>query len=675
VPPFFRVPIAAFAALAVPAALADGVHRIETIEVTSHYENGIGTTDAASAGAITPELLEDRPLLRPGEVLELVPGLVVTQHSGAGKANQFYLRGFNLDHGTDFLTTVAGMPVNMRTHAHGQGYTDLNFLIPELVERIDYYKGPYYASKGDFASAGAADIHYANALAAGRLEATAGSFDDWRALAAGSSRVAGGDLLYGLELFGDDGPWDHPDGFRKANGVLRYSSRTGEARWDVTAMAYGGHWNATDQIPRRAVEQGLIDRFGSLDPTDGGRSHRYSVSGDLAAPLAGGEAQLSAYAIKYDLDLFSNFTYFLDDPVHGDQFEQKDDRRVLGASGGWSRGGNRIGFELRQDRIAPVGLYATQARERLSTTREDRVHESSASLYAENETSWSGWLRTVAGVRGDAYSFKVDSSLAANSGDAYDHLVSPKLSIILGPWSRTELFLNYGAGFHSNDARGVTSTVDPRTGEALQPVTPLVRTRGAEVGARTEWIENVQSSIAFWRLDLDSELVFAGDAATTEPSRASKRTGVEWSTRWKPKRWLLVDADLAWSRARFTDPDPAGDYVPGAIERAASAGVTLHDFGPWSASLFMRYFGPRPLVEDNSVRSSSSTIFNAQASYRLNPKAQVALEVFNLFDRQVDDVAYYYASRLRGEPASGVDDIHFHPAEPRGFRVTLRWMF
>ncbi len=667
---------------ATPAA-ADGVERLDAVDVVGHYVNAVGTSDAASQGRITRQLIEDRPILRPGEVLELVPGLIITQHSGAGKANQYYLRGFNLDHGTDFLTTVAGMPVNLRTHAHGQGYTDLNFLIPELIDHVDYLKGPYFAGKGDFASAGAADIHYVESLSRSLFEVSAGGFRYGRGLVVGSPEVGPGRLVYGVELYHNDGPWERDDDYRKVNAVLRWVQPAGDARWSVTAMGYRGKWNATDQIPQRAVAEGLIDRFGTLDPTTGGESHRYSLSADWASPLAGGQLQLNAYAIDYGLDLFSNFTYLLDNPVDGDQFLQADDRRIYGGSGSVTWLGklagydtrNVVGFEVRQDRIRPVGLYSTVARERLATTREDHVRESSAGVYVENETSWHPQLRTIAGLRADAYRFRVDSDLAANSGSASDHRVSPKLSAILGPWAKTELFVNYGQGFHSNDARGTATTVDPKSGEPVDRVTPLVRTRGGELGARTEWLQQVQSSIALWRLDIDSELLFVGDAGTTEASRPSRRQGVEWNTRWRPRPWLLFDLDVAWSKARFTDDDPAGSRIPGAIESAVSAGATIRDLGPWSASVFLRYFGPRPLVEDNSVRSTSSTIVNAQFGYRIDRQAKLALEVYNLLGREVDDIAYYYTSRLAGEPAEGIADIHFHPAEKRSFRVTLSYAF
>src|SRR6266705_2529995 len=291
------------------------------IRIIGHYENAVGTSDAASQGTITPQLIEARPMLRPGEVLEHVPGVIITQHSGDGKANQYFLRGFNLDHGTDFRTTVDHMPVNMPTHAHGQGYSDLNFLIPELVSRISYKKGPYFAEEGDFASAGAADIYYASELKQGIASLSAGTGDYRRALVANSFEAGPVTLLYGLEAFRNNGPWDNPEDYRKLNGVLRFSHGSNADGFSLTGMAYTGKWNATDQIPQRAVDRGEISRFGAIDPTDGGESSRYSLSLDRHKALGNGEFHFDAYAIKYRLNLFSNFTFFLDDQVNGDQFE------------------------------------------------------------------------------------------------------------------------------------------------------------------------------------------------------------------------------------------------------------------------------------------------------------------------------------------------------------------
>ena len=302
------------ASLALTAFADEPAATLAPVQVEGHYDNGIGTSDAASAGVITPQLIDDRAILRPGEVLEYIPGMIVTQHSGAGKANQYFLRGFNLDHGTDFDTYVAGMPVNMRTHAHGQGYTDLNFLIPELVSRIDYFKGPYYASEGDFATAGGANISYFHQMKQNVAELTAGSYEYGRALVLGSTEAGPGQFLYAFEAVHENGPWDVPENFRKYNGVLRYTVPVGDGQLGVTAMGYDGQWTATNQVPQRAVNEGLIDRFGSLNSSDGGTSHRYSLSADYAGTVGGGHMLTTAYAISYYLNLYSDFTFFLNDP-------------------------------------------------------------------------------------------------------------------------------------------------------------------------------------------------------------------------------------------------------------------------------------------------------------------------------------------------------------------------
>jgi outer membrane receptor protein involved in Fe transport len=385
--------------------------------------------------------------------------------------------------------------------------------------------------------------------------------------------------------------------------------------------------------------------------------------------------------MRYRLSLFSNFTYFLDNPMDGDQFEQRDSRTVLGgaASRSWrhtlagAASRTEVGVQLRQDRIN-VGLYDTVAQRRTGTTREDRVRETSAGVYVENQTEWPPWFRTVAGLRTDAMRFDVASDLRENSGVTHANRVSPKLSAIFGPWAETEFFVNAGQGFHSNDARGTTTRVDPKSGLSVDPVPGMVGTRGGELGLRTEWVPGLQSSLSLWALSAKSELVYVGDAGTTEANRPSRRRGVEWSNRWVPAPWLLFDADLAWTHARFKGDDPAGDRIPGAVERAASVAVTLRDLAGWSASLQWRYLGARPLVEDNSVRARSTLLTNLRVARKLTPKVDLTVDVFNLLNRKVNDIEYYYASQLRGE-AAPVNDAHVHPGEPRSVRVTLQMRF
>jgi outer membrane receptor protein involved in Fe transport len=654
-----------------------------TIEVRGHYDNGVGTSNAASQGAVTADLIANRPALRPGELLEFVPGVIVTQHSGDGKANQYFLRGFNLDHGTDFATFVDGMPVNMRTHAHGQGYTDLNFLIPELVDRINYKKGPYYADEGDFASAGAAHMTLANRLRDNTASISVGENAYYRSVYTGSTPLGAGNLVYGAELGHNDGPWQTPEAFHKSIGVLRYAQGASDDQFSVTGMFYKGAWHASNQIPLRAVQSGELNEFGAIDPSDGGDTSRYSLSASMRKRSSDSLLQANAYLVQSELTLFNNFTYFMDDPVNGDQSRQHEKRRMGGFDvaqtwfGHW--GGldvsNKVGVQGRYDYLSPLSLHATRNQQVLRTVSESRVKEGSVGAYLENTVQWRDWLRTTAGLRYDRYRFDVDSNIAENSGKVSAGTTSPKLSVVLGPWAKTEFFVNYGEGFHSNDARGTTVHLTPKEGEPIDPVTPLVKTRGAEIGARTEFLPGLQSSVALWKLRSASELVFSGDAGDTSPSRGSYRSGIEWNNHYIANSWLLFDLDLAYSRAHYTEHDEVGDKIPGAIGKVASFGATIVDLGPWSAAFQMRYFGPRPLIEDDSRRSSTTAIAYARVGYKFNRRWSAQLDAFNLFDRRVSDVDYYYASRLPGEPAEGVDDIHYHPAERRTFRLTVKATF
>jgi len=659
--------------------------RLAPVTVQGNYVNAVGTSDAASEGAVTSRLIESRPTLRAAEVLEFVPGVIVTQHSGDGKANQYFLRGFNLDHGTDFATFVDGMPVNMPTHAHGQGYSDLNWLIPELVTRIDYRKGPYYADEGDFSSAGAAHISLFNALPKRIASLTLGEHGYERALVTRSTPLAAGSLLYALEAAHNNGPWDNPERFHRINGVLRYSFGNADDRTSITAMAYSAAWNATDQIPQRALDQGLVDRFGAIDQSDGGQTSRYSVSYNTERNFDDGTFKANAYAIESRLDLFSDFTYNLSNvsPRNADQFEQAEHRRVVG--GGASRSFNghlgaadstsTLGVQVRHDRVDPVGLYDSLDRVRVSTTQESRVRETSLGLFAQNATQWTPWLRSVAGLRWDRFQFDVASSIAANSGSANASLASPKIGFVFGPWHKAEYFLNWGLGYHSNDARGVTETVTPRELQPAQPAAALVRTRGGELGMRAEIVPGLQTSVALWQLALASELVFAGDAGDTQASGASRRRGIEINNHYVAAEWLLLDADVSVSRARFNeaqgDAPHIGRFIPGSVDTVVSLGATVVERGPWFGHFQLRYFGPRPLVEDNSQRSRGTTLAYLRVGYKLTPELKLAFDVFNLFNRKASDIDYFYASRLRGEAPAGVSDIHFHPVEPRSVRVTL----
>lgn len=641
---------------------------------------------AASQGHVHADVVQARAWLRPGDVLELVPGMLVTQHSGDGKANQYFLRGFNLDHGTDFATSVNGVPVNMPTHAHGQGYSDLNFLIPELVQSITYRKGPYDAASGDFSSAGSADIRYRQRLEAGLADVSVGAKGYARTVLANSwALLSGRQLLVGLERMNNDGPWTVPEGMRKLNGVLTLSEGSASRGWSASLMSYQARWTATDQVPQRLIDAGTFEgkpfsRFDSLDPSSGGTTTCHSASVQWHHTHANTRDHISVYAMRYDLNLFSNFTYALDRPQQGDQFAQIDGRNVLGAQGSrtWSSAWgqakamlNTVGFQVRADDIA-VGLYDSASRRITNTVREDRVAQTLAGVYADNRLEWTPWFKTIAGLRVDQLLAQVRSlSNPLNAGSSQTALSSPKLSLIFGPWRGTEFFVNAGAGFHSNDARGTTVRLDPRDPLQAQAQVPaLVKTWGHELGLKSQTLPSLQTVLTAWQLEMDSELYYKGDAGTTEAGRPSRRSGIEFNNQWSPTPWLAVNADLAWTQARYAD-GLANNRIPNAVEHVGQASVQLKNLGPWSASLQWRYIGSAPLNEEGSTTSAVAQTFNLRASYRHTAKVVLYGDVFNLSNAKVSDIQYQYMSRLRGEGAA-TNGLHVHPGEPLTVRLGLR---
>ena len=662
---------------------AHDIH-LDPISISTSRTSQLGIADAASTGLVTEKQLAARNVYRPGELLEAVPGLIVSQHSGEGKANQFYLRGINLDHGTDLRTTVDGVLVNQRSHAHGQGWTDLNFVIPEITSTMTYRKGPYFADEGDFSSAGAVSVNYADTLEKGIASIGMGENGYRRLLLADSPKLARGHLLYALELFHNDGPYTQPDDYKKVNGVLRYSAGNAANGFNLSAMAYKAKWNASDQIPQRAIDNGSLGRFDTIDASDGGESQRYSVSGAWHQASANSSTEMNAYILRNQLKLFSNFTYFLDNPVDGDQFSQPD-RRVTSAANAshlWQttwfgfNTENKLGVQFQNDNIYNA-LRNTKARQTLSTTRSDHIVETSLGGYFQNSTEWTSQFRSVIGIREDYLRNNVSSDLALNSGTAHQTKTSPKLSLILGPWDKTEYYFNVGKGFHSNDARGSTISVDPKNPTvAATREAAMVNSHGIEIGARTEFIRGLQASFAIYRLDFDSELLFAGDAGSTaDTGRPSRRQGFEFSAYYKPNHWLTIDADVAYARARFRNTDPVGNRIPGSVEGVASLAIAIDNLGPYYGGLQLRYFGPRPLLEDNSVRSKSTTTLNGRIGYHFSPALRIHLEGYNLTNNKDSAIDYYYTSRLPGESAAGVDDLHLHPIESRSFRLTAIMSF
>lgn len=660
------------------------VRALEPVKVTGRIEDLIGTAATASEGRVGAVDLLARPITREGELLESVPGMIVTQHSGEGKANQFFVRGFNLDHGTDFQTRIEGMPLNMPTHGHGQGWTDLNFLTPELVDRIDYRLGVYHAQLGDFGSAGGAEFLLVRSLARPFVTLAGGANGLTRIATGASRRVGAGDMLVAGEFKTYDSAFELAERIRKFSGVARYSWDRGSSRFSVLGMAYRNRWNSNDQVPLRAVENGLISRFDQIDSTDGGNAERYSLSGSWRRVSGRSMQEVQLFGIYSNLNLFSNFTYFLDDPVRGDQFTQPDRRGIVGGNATNTRQLHafgvvhlaKAGLQTRADIINGLGLYRTQQRVRVTTVREDRVRETGSGLFLESESRWLPRFRTVLGVRGDVYTFDVRSDRTENSGRRAAAILSPKASLVFTPAPSAELYLSGGFGFHSNDARGTTITVDPVSGDSAVRVDPLVRSRGAEVGVRATPVAGLRSTLSLWALDLDSELLFTGDAGGTEPSAASRRRGVTFANFYRPLPTFSIDADVSFATAAFRGLPIGATRIPGALETVFAGGAA---WTPPRSGTFggvrVRHFGAYPLNEANSQRARASTLLSGDIGYQLLSGTRLQATVLNLLNARADDIRYSYKSRLRGEPAGGVDDTHFHPVEPRQIRASLEWRF
>jgi hypothetical protein len=675
---------------------------------------------AASQMTVSGQDLNNRPVARPGEILEAAPGLAVVMHADGGKANQYYLRGYNLDHGTDLAIFVDDMPINLPTHAHGQGYADLNWLMPETVSSFDIRKGPYFADVGDFATAGTLAVNLRDSVDQKIVEATTGSFGYERLFTVGSGKFADGSLLYAGEVNTYNGPWTTPDDMLKLSGLLRYSQGTATDGLSVSAMAYDNTWTSTDQIPLRAITEGLIGPYGELDPTDGGDTDRFSLSARTAQSTADGSWRANAYLVKYDLDLFNNYTWFLTNPVDGDQFHQHDNRIYGGAGASRTIEGTvfnlpaetTYGFQSRYDDIN-LSLSDTFQRQFLSATLNDHVNEGNAGIYAENTVHWTDWMRTTVGWRGDYYSASVDSILQqANSGNTQAAIGSPKFRMVFGPFAATEFFIGAGMGYHSNDARSTTATEmpgDPSEGQGESPL--LVRARGAEVGIRTRIVPGLDSSVSLFYLHQDSELFFDGDTGETTAGRPSQRTGIEFTNDYRPASWLHVDADLALTRARFLGYDQAqeaiyqslagypqaqfgnapGNYVYNAPWMVASAGVTLGEATGWFGDLRWRYISSRPLTEDGVFQSAPLSIFNGQIGYRFDNGWRIQLDGLNLLNAHSDQATYAYGSLLKTDnlfamcnsgappPAAvcqnGVMDYVLHPIEPLAVRLTVAATF
>ena len=674
--------------------------------VTGSRLNLLGRADSASEGSVTREEIALRPIFRVGQLFETVPGLTVTVHSGEGKANQYLLRGFNLDHGTDFASFVDGMPVNRPTNAHGQGYSDQNFLIPELVEGLDFTKGPFHAEIGDFGAVGSAHLRLLDTVA-DTFTLSAGTLGDQRAVLTGTQALGADDRLLGaVEYAHIDGPWDHPDNFHKLNLALRYSHGDARDGWSLTALYFHGHGNLTTDQPQRAVDEGLISRFGTLDPSDGSRSERGSLSARFARSGDGWSLTAAAYAIRSRMTLWNDFTHFLDDPVNGDQQEQTEARTTAGGDAalktGFALRGVRtaltLGAQLRYDDVyvdrrhtlrRAVLPYCTGLGEDGGATAPavggacdaDRVRLLDAAPYAEATTFWLPWLRTVLGVREEVYRARDRSLTVGFRGSAGQELFQPKGGLILGPWRKSELYLSAGRGFHSDDVRGVFGTVPQEGAPGAAGATPLLAAATSyELGLRTNLLPRTAVQVALFQEDFQSELAYDADAGRDSASAPSRRRGVEVSAQHRPLPWLELDADLAATRARYRgDTLPfgfEGRHIANAPGFIGSLGVRVDGLGPWSGALQWRVLGAFPLTDGPAEpKSSGYSEVNLEVGRRLSRRLKLQLGVYNLFDSRADAAAYFYTSRLPGEPPEGVAGDQVHPLEPISARLTISATF
>jgi outer membrane receptor protein involved in Fe transport len=703
----------------------------ETIVVTAQRRRLLGTASTASEGIVDDQELQLTPAYRPGQLLETVPGLIVTLHSGEGKANQYLLRGYNLDHGTDLETIVDGMPVNQPTHAHGQGYTDLNFLIPELAEGLSYTKGPYYADVGDFGGVGSVRVRLRYDIA-DQISVAGGSFGFERVFAAGSQPVGRGELLEAAELQHYDGPFDTPDDARKENATVRYSQALDNGGLSLTTMIYHQVWTNTTDIPIRAITEGVVpDRFASLDPSDGGHALRASLSGDYHTDLGDGQLSVNGFYIHNELHLFNDFTHFLIDPVHGDQEDQFENRNAIGGTATYSVPVRLAGIDtdfsagvLTRYDILNVGRLPSEGQQPLprqeslndppSYLDSDRVNLFAAALYVQADTHWTGTLRTLVGLRDDfqdgsdfdAYARLHETAGYSNGGTKQQSLLQPKASVIYRPWRDLELYLSAGEGFHSADLRGVNQD---RSVDLGLPGTPLLaRQIGEELGARAQLHQDITLTVSVFNLYQQSETIIDPDVGTDSAGPPSERYGYEVNLTYQIRKWLEFYASYSGDHTRFTRPfddgtGHLGEYITDAPNGTGSAALYVQHLGPWSGGLDVRYLGDYPLSSGPCVNSAAVHDFpgiatscadaptprgqvngkgfaqvNLDVHYALGAHWVFSLGIYNLLNTRASAAEFFYVDRLKSEIASYPDGragVHEHPLEPLMARIAIARLF
>ncbi len=652
-------------------------------------------TTAASSETIRARDYELRPHTTTQEILNNLPGLVASQHAGGGKAIQYFLRGFDNDHGTDIALFVDGVPVNMVSHAHGQGYADLNFLIPEIVDRVEFSKGPYFPQWGDLANSGAVNFITKENTSENSLQALGGFFNTMRYTGVVSPKIGPVQTLLAGEVYFSDGPFKHAENYARYNFFGKFTlAPTADSKLSLWFSAHDGDWDASGQIPLREVHAQRLDRFGSLDPTEGGQSDRQNLNlVYTSAPTPQERWLVQLYGSRYKLALFSNFTFFTKDTIRGDGINQDDSRVLYGGrvryTRLWTLGGmpteSAVGFETRND-DADVGLFRQQRRQRFATTNKVNIEERSFSGYLQQEIFLREWLRFQAAVRGDFFLFDVQDRLPANASDAVrirgnttDGIVNPKASLILSPfqnkptlWRNTEFFLNFGMGYHSNDARDAVQVGGK----------PLARSTGSELGMRTNLWGRLDIATSLWLLDLDSELVFVGDEGVTEASGPTRRWGIDFETRYTVLPWLFADLDLTYSDPRFRT---TGEAIPLAPTLLINGGLTAIFENGFSGALRLRYLDDRPANEDRSLIARGYMLLDLILRYRWR-NVEASVQVLNLADVDWRQTQFATNSCVAGEvgvdsrcpidgAGEGVEDINFVPGYPITLRGGLTWFF
>lgn len=685
-----------------------GGNVVSQVVVTASRLNLVGSAETASQGSVTQQELALRPAFRVGQLLETT-GMVVTIHSGEGKANQYLARGFNLDHGTDAATFVDGMPVNRPTNTHGQGYSDLNFLMPQLAAGLDYTKGPYYAAVGDFGAVISDHVRLLDSLP-NQISLSAGTLGDQDVFVGGTHAFGPDDRLLAAVDYGHlDGPWNPSENFHKINAALRYSHGTTLDGYSLTALYYHSRGLLTTDQPAEALQQGLIGRYGTLDPSDASRSERFSLSADFDKRGANWQFTSDAYYIQSRMTLWNDFTHYLIDPVDGDQEQQDETRTTWGGAVAYKfflhlgpiLTDTSVGLQGRyddayvdrrhtRDQVAlpvcnllqadgSVTDYATVQ----GACNADRVHLGDLGPYLENTTHWLPWLRTVLGLREEYYAADDHSFISGFQGSASQTLFQPKGSLIFGPFEKTELYLSAGRGFHSDDVRGVFGTVGLEGAGGQAGRTPLLApASGEEVGLRTNIIPKVNAQFAAFQEDFASELAYDADVGQDSASAPSRRQGIEISGQYHPFPWVELNTDLAWSRARYRGDlaslasfDLGGTYIANAPSFIGSFGMIVNDLGPWFGGLQWRKLGPYPTNDGEAFpQDNGYSEFNADVGYHYNHRLTFQVSVFNLTDSHANAAAYDYSYRLT--PTSPVESgPTFHPLEPISARFSVTASF